>query len=110
MNYLHNLLLAGDIFINAIAGGSYKSTISARVGYFAKEHKSLFWRSLEKVINETFRPLEGADHCLHAYLSDTTREHQQGSDLARAFLAVAVAVGSLFIAPVVWLLARWKED
>lgn len=98
------LLLNIDRLGNALAGGYYRATISARVGYFAMTKSNPYWRLLQKIIDETFRPLEGADHCARAY-SWEKGQYRRSSDVALAILSVLVLVGCLILLPCVWLYA-----
>jgi hypothetical protein len=50
----------------------------------------LFWKTLERVINFAFFPMDGPNHCLDAYLRDKEERHFDGSDLGRGVLAVFV--------------------
>ena len=56
MRYIYNILIAIDQLGNALAGGYHDTSISARVGFFAREakHGRIYWQFLEKVIDFTF--------------------------------------------------------
>ena len=71
--WLYSVLIAIDQLGNALAGGYADSTISARVGYNARDAapaSSNYWRLLEWVINYTFMPLDGRD-LMRIILSET---------------------------------------
>ncbi len=74
MSYLRGLFVSIDQLGNALAGGDPDSTISARVGYFAsvseKTQDVWYWSAFQWIINTTFYPLDGEDHCLQAYYKD----------------------------------------
>ncbi len=100
------ILLNLDRLGNALAGGHYQATVSARVGYFAMTKANPYWLVLEKVINETFRPLDGPDHCWKAYQWEAgfkVRKYRRSSDIALTILSVFVLSGCLVLMPLVWL-------
>lgn len=76
-SWLMNVLIAGDQLGNALAKGNPDNTISARIGYFnyaVDSFDSKYWRILEKIVNFTFKPIDGEDHCFQAYLNDKDEE------------------------------------
>ncbi|MEC3908111.1 hypothetical protein VOI54_13860 [Tamlana sp. 2201CG12-4] len=81
MRILGRLFVAIDQLGNVLAGGNPDNTISARVGYFAnfgvKKYR-WYWKMLEKVINTTFWPLDGENHCLQAYYNDAGEKFEPG--------------------------------
>lgn len=94
---------------NAFAGGWYWATISARVGYFVLNKKNPYWHVLRKLIDETFRPLDGANHCVQAYRWERRWQgYRRGNDVALALLSVLVIVGCIILLPIVWLYARYR--
>lgn len=98
MSWPNAVLVAIDQLGNAIAGGNPDATVSARVGYFAKkapEPIRWYWRCLERVIDFTFLPIDGPDHCWNSYRADKLERFQEGSDLFRAVLGVFVILFSL---------------
>lgn len=72
-NYFVNVFYFADIFLNAVSGGHPDVTVSARTGRYAyyygdrKNFAGWFWRTLETIINKTFEPLDGPDHCYQAW-------------------------------------------
>ena len=71
-NYWLNFGISIDKVGNTISQGSHHNTISARVGGCANTeggHKK-YWGFLEKVINWTFLPVDGPNHCYRAYLKE----------------------------------------
>jgi hypothetical protein len=69
-NYGQRLFIAFDLLANAVAGGNHLVTISARVGYMSAQAKKSFyiWDLCERIINGTFKPIDGPNHCWNAYL------------------------------------------
>jgi len=110
--YWLNILVAIDQLGNAIADGNPDNTISARVGHFAS-HKyqskiKVYWKTLERIINSTFAPIQGPDHCYKAWQAEADEDDTQGSYLARVILAFFVAVGCVVIWPFVQLAVLLK--
>lgn len=102
MNYPTRICVAVDQLANAFCAGNPDMTISGRCGYFsvhAKKGKGLmFWRLLEAIINWTFEPIDGPDHCLQAWRNDKGEEFGSGSDAARMAVGVIVILTCPFIA------------
>jgi len=100
MGWILRILIAIDQLGNAIAGGNPDATISARVGYFSqKEHcpYQWYWKTLEWIIDFTFYPIDGPNHCLHAFQRDKDEMFRRGSDLAKALLSTITIVACLFL-------------
>ncbi len=73
MGYVHNLLLSLDQLANTICGGNPDNTISARVGYFSlvnRNSSKFYWKSIESIINFTYWPVDGPNHCQQAFEAD----------------------------------------
>ncbi len=108
------VLVAIDQLGNAIAGGNPDSTISARVGYFSElaERAKAYWKSLEKIIDFSFYPIDGPRHCYQAWQNDKDELFKRGSDLARVLLSVFIVVACVVIAIVLRVLVLfikpWK--
>jgi len=85
---------------NSVAGGNPDVTVSAPVDYNAKEVKGktrYYWLLMEFIINFTFYPVDGSNHCYEAYLEDKDESHQHGSDLMRFLLSVFIIIGYIFL-------------
>ena len=104
--WLWNVLVAIDQLGNAIAGGNPDITISARVGYFANRSKKrrfrFYWLFLEAIIDVTFYPIDGPNHCLKALEKDP-EGHVHGNDFMRAILGTIAVVSCIFICVFTWL-------
>ena len=99
--YWFNVFIAIDQLGNALAAGNPDNTISARVGYFASDNFEskikLYWKTLERIIDATFEPIQGPRHCFHAWLAEADESDSQGSYAARIVLGVFVGLGCLII-------------
>lgn len=105
--WLKNIAISIDQLGNAIAGGNPDVTISSRVGYFSNCEEAnsdfyYYWKILEKIIDTTFYPLEGRNHCLNAY--EETKLHVHGNDMARGLLGFFVIIGCIFVGLFTWTL------
>lgn len=113
-SFLH-LLINIDRLGNALCAGHYRATVSARVGYFELTKKgNKYWAILVKVIDETFRPIDGPNHCYRAYLWEKKQNeeagrsrfnYRRGNDIALGLLGVIVIAACIVLAPVIYLVA-----
>lgn len=101
MEYLKNLLTALDQLGNSITGGNPDVTISARVGGHSLMGYSKYWKVLERVIDFTFEPIDGKNHCLESFYSDDDQDIGLASSLVFTSLSVVVLVSCLFLIPVI---------
>ena len=118
MSWPNNVLVAIDQFFNTIACGNPDATISARVGYFSDKRRKTpfrwYWKSLELVLNFTFYPIEGPDHCKKSYYADKDEKFKKGSDFAKCILGLFVIVGCVAIAIVlrvaIYVIPAWRWE
>lgn len=103
MSYLSNLFVSIDQLGNVLAGGNPDNTISSRVGYYNK-HKSdsekapVQWRIFETIINFTFYPIDGEDHCHEAFHNDAGEEFDNNTkNILVAILATVIIVPSCLL-------------
>jgi len=84
MKYLSNLLISIDQLGNVIAGGNPDNTISSRIGYYTKNKDEskipLHWKLFRNIINFTFFPIDGNNHCREAYLNDAGEKFDPGTN------------------------------
>lgn len=94
---------------NAISGGSPDISISARIGQ--KQHKHWFWSMCAAIVNFTFYPIDGHDHCLNAYFADRYEDYSVGH--GNAFGLVIMTILMLFVCsvaiPFTWLFYLIKK-
>lgn len=104
------LLLNIDRLGNAICAGDYRATVSGRVGYHAQKLQA-YWIVLEWVIDSTFYPVDGKNHCNRAYQWEKAKgfSHRRGNDIALALLSVLVVAGCAILAPLIWLCSLFKR-
>ena len=100
MSWILNVLIAIDQLGNAITGGNPDNTISARAAHFSRFSDSKFkhyWKIIEKIIDLTFEPVDGENHCLKSYHNEKGHHFGEGSDIARGILGLGVAVVCLIL-------------
>lgn len=109
------VLIAIDQLGNAIAGGNPDATVSARCYYFSKIKANMFryyWTLLEWIIDFTFSPIQGPDHCKKALEDEPNEDFYPGSDITRAILGILVIIVclplSIILRLVVLILPRWR--
>ena len=104
MGFLTNLFVSIDQLGNVFAGGNPDNTISSRVGfytekYYQPEEIPLKWKLFRNIINFTFYPIDGKDHCKEAYYNDAGEEFDEGTnDITVAVLAVLIILSCVVIA------------
>lgn len=65
MKYVINVLASLSVILNALTGGSYRNTFSARVGYQSFINNKPWAKTAEKFIN--WLPFFGKHHCFLEY-------------------------------------------
>jgi len=103
MRYLNNFFVSIDQLGNVLAGGNPDNTISSRVGYYnrhnrANERAPWQWRIFEKIINFTFYPIDGEDHCHEAFHNDAGEEFDNNTkNVLVALLAALIIIPSCLL-------------
>ncbi len=110
MSYLGNFFVSIDQLGNVLAGGNPDNTISSRIGYYTEKHYPsgevpFKWRMFKNIINFTFYPIDGNDHCKEAYYNDAGEEFDKGTnDIAVAVLAILIISSCILIAILLYVL------
>ncbi len=103
MSYLNNFFVSIDQLGNVLAGGNPDNTISSRVGFYNKhntdaEKAPWQWRFFEKIINFTFYPIDGEDHCHEAFHNDAGEEFDKNTkNILVAILASLIIIPSCLL-------------
>lgn len=72
-SYYFNIFYFVDVLANALTAGHPDVTVSGRVGYYSYHYnvkRKIFrpyWKLMGHIIDFTFKPLDGEDHCRKAY-------------------------------------------
>ena len=114
--YFSFLFVSIDQLGNAIAGGNADNTISARVGYynhhytFESNEVPWYWSWFERIINTTFYPVDGPNHCHEAYHNDAGEIFDNRiTNVMVAFAAALIIIPScVLIALVLYLLSALR--
>ena len=110
MNYLSNFFVSIDQLGNVLAGGNPDNTISSRVGYYNEKQypngkTPLKWRVFKFIIDKTFYPIDGDNHCIEAYYNDAGEDFDKGtSDIVVSILAILIIISCIPIAIILYLL------
>ena len=113
MGYFKNVLVSVDQLGNTICSGNPDNTISARVGYFSQVNRNAsrwFWKFLEKIINFTFWPIDGPNHCQLAFEADPEEIfNDSNGDFFRVLISIVIILVcipiSILLYPV-WLIKK----
>jgi hypothetical protein len=107
--YIENLLTAIDQLGNAIAGGDPDVTVSSRVGFHAYSQASIYWRTMERIIDFTFEPIDGKNHCFKSTLKDNDKDLNVTSLPMFFILAVIATLTCIVIAPIIRVFSYSKK-
>lgn len=106
IRYLFNLLVAIDQLGNAVCGGNPDCTISARVGYNVLHYTSPskhYWKTISAIIDFTFWPLQGWNHCYDAYMADKADTiNNSNGKVFRAMMTVIIVATCIPISIVLY--------
>lgn len=107
MRFLVNFFVSIDQLGNVLALGNPDNTISSRVGYYNRHNNSgekapLQWRIFEKIIDFTFYPIDGKDHCHEAFHNDAGEEFDDNTNnIIVAILATIIIIPSCIVIAIV---------
>lgn len=105
MGYTKRILIGLDQLGNALAGGNPDCTISGRTGYFLENSPNWYWVSLAFVIDLTFYPFDGKNHCLQAYYSEKDELFLNPNSIFLFSVLSLITLASCFIMmPIFWLI------
>lgn len=114
MNFFINFFISIDQLGNVLAGGNPDNTISSRIGYYTEEYYPskkvpLKWTLFKKIINFTFFPIDGHQHCKEAYFNDAGEEFDKDTnDIAVAILAIIIIISCFFIIILLYTLYAFR--
>jgi hypothetical protein len=103
--YFENLLTAVDQLGNAIAGGNPDVTVSGRVGYQSIVSGSRYWKIMEWIINFTFEPIDGNNHCNKTYMNDNDVDNYNSPVVALVALSFIAGITCIVLIPVIRVMA-----
>lgn len=103
MGYLINFFVSIDQLGNVIAGGNPDNTISSRVGFYNRhntngEKAPWQWRLFEKIIDFSFWPIDGKNHCHEAFHNDAGEDFDKNTkNIIVAILAAVIIIPSCLL-------------
>jgi len=102
MGYLGNFFIGIDQLGNVLAGGNPDNTVSSRVGFYNSPNyvqggAPWQWKLFEQLIDATFYPIDGPDHCHEAYYNDAGEIFDPGTNDFLIFLAGCIIVPSCIV-------------
>lgn len=108
------LLINIDRLGNALAGGSHLNTVSGRVGARVLVSDNPFWHFMRRVIDATFKPIDGKDHCHKAFIWESSRiesyaNHRRGNDVGLVVLCLLTVVACLVLFPIIRVIGLFKK-
>lgn len=95
MKIAKSIFIFIDKILNWIAGGSIKNTISGRVGFYANHANTKvrwYWITMQKIIDFTFFPLDGLNHCHDAYHRDKSKDDYKPTKRIIFFFILSLVV------------------
>ena len=111
--HLGHFFVSIDQLGNVIAGGNPDNTISSRVGYYNQHNNSgkkapWAWRFFEQIINLTFWPIDGDNHCHEAFHNDAGEDFDDNTkNVLVAILAAIIIIPSCLVIAVVLDILYW---
>jgi hypothetical protein len=75
---------------NALCGGNAKTTVSGRTGFYTFTKKNPYWKLMAKIIDFTFYPVDGPNHCYIAWKYEKNLNHRRGNDIGLTFLSLII--------------------
>jgi hypothetical protein len=89
------LLIQIDRLGNAMSGGSPITTISGRTGFYSIARENPYWSILAGIINFSFKPIDGPDHCGKAWELERENTHKRGNDVGLFLLSIFVVLACI---------------
>lgn len=107
--WFNRVLIALDQLGNALAGGNEDCTISARLGYLYLNRPSRWTTALMRIVDFTFKPIDGKYHCVKAYYFDREETFIKGNNLGLAVLTLFVIPVCILLYPFILISTLWKK-
>lgn len=101
--HMYKIAVGFDQWACAIADGNIDSTISATAGRYMRE--DVFWWLMSIIIDWTFEPIDGDEHCYDAYIKDRNEEFEKG---IKPLMFIFTIAGCIVIAPITYIIKLFK--
>jgi len=114
MGFLSNFFVSIDQFGNVLAGGNPDNTISSRVGYYNQHNKTdnkvpFQWKLFMEIIDFTFYPIDGNEHCHEAFHNDAGEEFDNNTNnKILAILAILIILSCIVISSILYILYLFR--
>lgn len=103
--FIYRILVSLDQLGNTLGGGHEDITISARTGYCASILNRKWWKIVEAIINFTFYPIDGKNHCLQAYRADPRQDkYWKGNAFNFVVVAILATIVCIPVSIILWTL------
>lgn len=88
---------------NALVGGDADIPISGRVGYFSQKGDA-FLQICERIIDFTFYPVDGKNHCYKAYREDVLEDYKfdKGGLVGLGFMVFILLIFCIILSTLFW--------
>lgn len=73
--YMGRVMTSVSRLGNSLSGGHPNISVSSRIGYMHSLTGSRYWRFCVWVVDGTFYPLEGGDHCKKSFEREGANHH-----------------------------------
>jgi hypothetical protein len=91
------ILVAIDQLFNALSWGNEDVTLSGRL-YYLHDRRNVWIASfLMHVVDNTFYPIDGPNHCMQAFEKDSTEKYMRGNDFGLALVSLFVVLGCIIL-------------
>ena len=103
-HYFTRILNAVSQFLHALFGGSGDISMSARCGYEVKVGNARGYALAQKVVDWSFKSIDGENHCLNAYHKDPL----ENFDIKPIPILVVLTsvLGSILLKPILWIAGK----
>jgi hypothetical protein len=99
-SYFGRVFIAFSQLGNAISGGNPDITISARIGQ--KNGSNIYWRVVRKIVDTSFYPIDGDDHCRESYMRDSEEDYTAGPIFGLVVMTIIMCISCIPISIFTW--------
>jgi hypothetical protein len=102
--YIGRNLNALSQLMNALINGNPDVSISARIGQNNYYHNIWFYKLCGWIVDKTFEPIDGKDHCENAYLRDRKEDYTVGKGwiIGEVLMVMIVVLACIPLSVLFW--------
>jgi len=79
-------------------------SMSGKVGWYANIKKNAWFQFVQLIVDFTFFPIDGQDHCYQALVADKEEKYDKFNHIWNQFVISVLSIaGCLVLAPFFWL-------